>query len=118
VLRLNREAELHPNDERWIERTIRSHWPFVATPLRLQFKADPPQRKRRNALSTSGDAGRVMKMPHRKWTELQKPVWRRKAFIAEKTQENRKKMEARQVILRRKAWQGSSGADSGSGATP
>lgn len=80
ALRLNREASLHPNDTRWIERTIRSHWPFIATPLRILFKADPPHRSRRHALAAAGPSERVVKMPKRKWDEMQKPFWRRRGF--------------------------------------
>ena len=92
---------MHPSVVRWVERTLRSHWPFDATPLRLVFKADPPRRRRRNALARAeGASSRFVKMPKKKWRELQKPFWQREKFVAQVRERNRERRRASQEARR------------------
>jgi len=56
VVHLNRQADLHVSDKRWIENTIRSQWPFTATPLRLIYRSRD-RRRRRRLKETKGARG-------------------------------------------------------------
>ena len=95
---------------RWIERTIRSHWAFTATPLRIQLKADPPRRNRRNAFAKAGPTERVVKVPKRRWAEMQKPVWQRKTFIEARRQQRHERAAAANAVGRAGAIARTSGA--------
>ena len=56
VVHLNRQTDLHVSDKRWIENTIRSQWPFTATPLRLIYRSRD-RRRRRRLKETKGARG-------------------------------------------------------------
>ena len=49
VFHLNRgDAELHPSNMQWFENTIRSQWPFTATPLRIVMRSRDVRKRRRD----------------------------------------------------------------------
>lgn len=48
VFHLNRHADLHPSDERWLVNTIRSQWAFAGTPIRIVLRVRDSRRRRRD----------------------------------------------------------------------
>lgn len=51
VCHMNRAADLHTSDVQWIENTLRSHWAFTGTPLRIVFRTRETRGRRRDQAS-------------------------------------------------------------------
>ena len=53
---MNRNVQLHPSDQKYLENTIRKRWAYTATPLRIQYKG--PDKSKKKQQQQPGSAGR------------------------------------------------------------
>ena len=63
VLHMNKDVDLHPSDQKYLENTIRKRWAFTATPLRLQFKGPDLKRSAARRAAISRVPQRVKRRP-------------------------------------------------------
>lgn len=56
AVHLNKETDMHPSEVQWIENTLRSQWPYTATPIRFVIKMPPPRKRKSHNLRGAAPA--------------------------------------------------------------